>query len=152
MLTTIFNVQLVKEHFHHSADVLAGGALALFVNLFIVIVYLNLFRDTHYYERQKMISPRRLKIHENFRPFNPPNGSEFGTYNLDDGNHSEQSNDDHMNPNAANGGIRQTETADLDGSGVHPASGNDLAMRYFQIPRANYRNAPRPLSNMDQMR
>lgn len=152
MLATIFNVQLVKEHFHHYGDVLAGATLALTVNLFIVIVYLNLFRDTHYYERQKMISPRRLKIHENFRPYNAPNGSEFGTYNLDDGNHSEHSGDDHMITNPANGPIRTTDTADLDGSGVHPASGNDLAMRYFQIPRANYRNAPRPLSNLDQMR
>lgn len=154
MIATIFDVQLVKEHFHHPEDVIAGAGLALVVTIFIIIVYLNLFRDTHYYEKQKMFSSRRFKVYENFRPYQA-NGSEFGTYNLDD------INPDHLNDptnvdvdHQTSNHIARGETLEsgLEASGNHSASNNDLAMRYFQIPRANYRNGPRPLSTLDQMR
>lgn len=127
---TIFDVELVKAHYNHWEDALAGAALALIVVVFVLLVYLNKFRDTHYYENQK-VQRRRPYASGNLKGYN--NELAIGQYNLD-------KSDGQVAHDVQNG--------DTGGS----ISNNDLAMRYFQIPRANYRGAPRPLSSLNQMR
>lgn len=146
ILAVSFDVQLVKEHFHHWEDVLAGATLAAFVVFFVVIVYLNMFRDTHYYERQKLYPSRQSFVHENVRPYS--SNSAFGNYNL---NNSNLNNNKINDPTELDG---EMLSAGIDNpSSNNNAYNNDLAMRYFQIPRANYRGAPRPLSSLNnQMR
>lgn len=125
LLAIVFDVQLVSEHYNHWGDILSAGALALLAVVFILFVYLNKFRDTHYYENQKL-----LKRRETAKQFNTSEG--------------------HYSINKAlnSTGDAEMQNGDVGGS----ISNNDLAMRYFQIPRANYRGAPRPMSAMNQVR
>lgn len=138
LAATVFGVQLVKDHYHHWDDVVAGAVLALGSVMFVLYVYLNKFRDTHYYERQKLFrgGSNRLPYAQDAYT-NYAGESSAGQYNLD-------KNNGFAGPNT-NGALQGAETG---GS----LSNNDLAMRYFQIPRANYRGAPRPLSSLNQMR
>lgn len=132
LMATIFDVRLVNEHFNHWEDVAGGAILALVVVLFVLYVYLNKFRDTHYYENQKVVGNRR-SIGRNSTSFNKRynNDIALNQYNLD----------------KIEGDARNGETLQ-NGDTVGSISNNDLAMRYFQIPRANYRGAPRPMSSM----
>lgn len=143
VLALSFDVQLVKEHYHHWDDIIGATVLAAFVVMFVIVVYLNLFRDTHYYEKQKFYPQRRVYVHENVRPYS--GGSAFGNYNLSKLNNNQSTPEDGV---MVNGG----DTAAAGGSVSNSAYNNDLAMRYFQIPRANYRASPRPLASMNQMR
>ena len=127
LLAIVFDVQLVSEHYNHWGDILAAGALALLTVVFILLVYLNKFRDTHYYENQK-VTRRRDNNSKQL------NNSE-GHYSINKA----------LNTSA---GDVEMQNGDAGGS----ISNNDLAMRYFQIPRANYRGAPRPMSALNQMR
>lgn len=130
LLATVFNVQLVKEHFHHWEDVAASSVLAFVVVIFILMVYLNRFKDSHYYGNQKSSTLGRMD--SSFGPYSSQDKSFTGVEMMSNTN-----------------GVFVPPQTD-DGVGT---SGNDLAMRYFQIPRANYRaGAPRPLSSMNQMR
>lgn len=130
LAVTVFDAKLVDDHFSHWEDVAGGAVLALVVVIFILLVYLNRFRDSHYYEDQKLSSKRRqMFIGDNLRSHN----SDHAFHGADKPDHQSSA----INiPNA-----------DTNGS----VSNNDLAMRYFQIPRANYRGAPRPVSTMNQM-
>lgn len=132
LLATVFNVQLVKEHFNNWEDVAASSVLAFVVVVFILMVYLNRFKDSHYYENQKVTGSALRRM-----------DSSFGPYSLHD--KSLAGND---MVNNRNGVFIPPQTDDATGG----TTGNDLAMRYFQIPRANYGGAPRPLSAMNQMR
>lgn len=134
-----FDVQLVKEHFHHWDDIISAAVLSGLVVLFVIIVYLNFFRDTHYYERQKLYPQRR--VFENVRPYS--GNSAFGNYNMNKINDRTPAGDEIL----ANGG----EVGEANDANAN-AYNNDLAMRYFQIPRANYRGAPRPISSLNQVR
>lgn len=126
---TVFDAKLVDDHFNHWEDVAGGAVLALVVVIFILLVYLNRFRDSHYYESQKLYSRRRqMFIGENLRSQNSDHA--LGSFHGAD-------KPDHQS-SAIN-----IQNADTNGS----VSNNDLAMRYFQIPRANYRGGPRPVSN-----
>lgn len=129
LIATIFDVQLVEQHYNHWEDVVAGAIFAFVVVIFVLIVYLNRFRDTHYYENQK-IHKRRPTAYDGYRGFN--NDVAIGN----------------SSPDKTDGGGGNVQNGDIGGS----VSNNDLAMRYFQIPRANYRGAPRPLSSLNQMR
>lgn len=139
LLATVFNVQLVKEHFHNWEDVTASSVLAFVVVIFILMVYLNRFKDSHYYGNQKMVGG--FGGHSSFKTMDSSFG---GAYSLQD--KSFTGNEIPMS--SGNGVFIPPQTDDANGG----TSGNDLAMRYFQIPRANYRGAPRPLSSMNQMR
>lgn len=131
LAATIFDVRLVRERYNHWDDVAAGSFLALVVVVFVLAVYLNKFKDTHYYENQKLYK-RKFYVYENFK--GSSSDAPLGQYNLDKTEPATA-----VNSNMRNGEI---------GGSV---SNNDLAMRYFQIPRANYRGAPRPLT-MNQLR
>lgn len=139
LVATVFGVQLVKDHYHHWDDVVASAVLAFFGVLFVLHVYLNKFKDTHYYENQKLArygnNNRYSYPHEGYTNYSGEGLA--GQYNLDKNNV--------FTGNNTNGALQNGETG---GS----LSNNDLAMRYFQIPRANYRGAPRPLSSLNQMR
>lgn len=135
MLGLIFNVQLVKDHYNHWEDVASAAGLALLVVIFVLYVYLNKFKDFHYYDNQK------VHVFHN-RSF-PMDGS-FGNYSTET-TLGQYNMNDMSNSGATNNAMQNDETG---GS----ASNNDLAMRYFQIPRANYRGAPRPISAMSQIR
>lgn len=136
---TVFGVQLVKDHYHHWDDIAASAALALGGVIFVLYVYLNKFRDSHYYENQKLSRSGSNRSHYAQDGYTNYVGEGYaGQYNLD-------KNNGFAGPNT--NGALQTN-ADTGGS----LSNNDLAMRYFQIPRANYRGAPRPLSSLNQMR
>lgn len=129
LLGLAFDVQLVKEHYSHWEDVLAGSALSLVVVVFVLIVYLNKFRDTHYYERQKLLpSPRSFVSAASEHVLNNHNGYSneiaLEQFNLD-------KTEDQLANNSAGG----QQNGDAGG----PLPNNDLSMRYFQIPRANYR-------------
>ncbi|KAG9510205.1 60S ribosomal protein L8 [Fragariocoptes setiger] len=58
ILCTVLNIEIVKMHYYHWEDVIGGAVLALLVVIFVVVVYLNRFRDVHYYENQKLFSTR----------------------------------------------------------------------------------------------
>lgn len=138
--TTVFGVQLVKDHYHHWDDIAASAALALVGVIFVLYVYLNKFRDSHYYDKQKLSrSGSNRSSHYAQDGYTNYVGEGYaGQYNLDKNNGFAGQN--------TNGALQTA--ADTGGS----LSNNDLAMRYFQIPRANYRGAPRPLSSLNQMR
>lgn len=135
---TVFGVQLVKDHYHHWDDIAASAILALVGVIFVLYVYLNKFKDTHYYENQKLFRTGSNKF-----PYSQDGYTNYigeglaGQYNAD-------KNNSFAGPNT-NGALQNGETGGT-------LSNNDLAMRYFQIPRANYRGAPRPLSSLNQMR
>lgn len=135
ILATVFDVQLVKGHLNHWDDVVAGAFLAFVVTIFVLFVYLNKFKDTHYYENQKLAKIRASYYNqENRRCYPGETGATAnGPYNFDKttGIVATRNNDNNLHANN-NNGLQNTETA---GS----VSNNDLAMRYFQIPRANYR-------------
>lgn len=136
---TGFNVLLVKAHYNHWDDVAAGAILAFVTVLFVLLVYLNRFKDTHYYENQKMLlnsRGRQLTAQDSLKSYSGDGGI-IGNYKANPAS----------TVNLTNGAIVQNGV-DTNGS----VSNNDLAMRYFQIPRANYRGAPRPISSLQQMR
>lgn len=135
VVALIFNVQLVKEHYNHWEDVASAVVLALLVVIFVLYVYLNKFKDFHYYDNQK------VHVFHN-RSF-PMDGS-IGNYSTETtlGQYN-------MNELSSNGVTNNAMQNDETGGS---ASNNDLAMRYFQIPRANYRGAPRPISSTSQIR
>lgn len=134
ILATVFDVQLVKCHFNHWDDVAAGAFLAFVATIFVLMVYLNKFKDTHYYENQKFAKLRASSYYhnqENHRGCSGEAGATaLGQYNFDKTN-GMVANNNNLNANN-NNALQNIETA---GS----VSNNDLAMRYFQIPRANYR-------------
>lgn len=136
LIATVFNVQLVKEHYNHWDDVLFSSALAFTVSVFILLVYLNRFRDTHFYENQKLLSKRKVFVHDHFKGYT--GDSSIGQFNLDKTTTTN---------GAVNGGavIQNGSTSGgvVNGGGDPGVtiSNNDLAMRYFQIPRANYRRS-----------
>lgn len=141
LVNVYFNVMLVKEHYHHWEDVAASSVFAFVVVVFILHVYLNKFRDTHYYENQKIIKPRSIRIHENFKGYS--NDGAIGEFNHLDKIEGVDGTNDMRSSSQTN-----LQNADINNGSI---SNNDLAMRYFQIPRANYRGAPRPLSSINQM-
>lgn len=152
LASTIFNVQLVKEHYNHWEDVAGGAALSLVVTLFVLLVYLNKFRDTHYYENQKLYgsaSRRQQQLRRSLMMMgadgSPYKGhsNEVGQYQLD------KVDSGHLSGGASAPVVHNLPNGN-EASASGPASVNDLAMRYFQIPRANYRGAPRPLSSMNR--
>lgn len=124
LVSVMFNVQLVKDHYHHWDDVASGAGLALILVVFVLHVYLNKFKDTHYYENQKLYK-RKLYVYEN----NTSNKSSSGW------NPNEAYTLDKTEPTLPATGQMNLQNGDVGGS----ISNNDLAMRYFQIPRANYR-------------
>lgn len=134
LLALIFDVQLIKEHFNHWEDVAGGAGLAIVVVVFVLIVYLNKFRDSHYYENQKL--SRRYLNNQDSHNNSSSNYNGYSNEIALEQFQLDKTDEQQAAPNGstANGG---------DGA----VQNNDLAMRYFQIPRANYRGAPRPLSN-----
>jgi hypothetical protein len=134
LVAAIFDVQLVREHYAHWEDTLSGAVLALLVVVLVLFVYLNKFRDSHYYENQKL--PKRNLNHNMSNGYS--NEIALEQYNLDKADDEPGSVSNLNTSNNNNNNIHNT-----DGGGSVP--NNDLAMRYFQIPRANYRGAPRPL-------
>lgn len=156
LISTVFNVQLVKEHYHHWEDVCSSAVLALLVVIFILYVYLNKFRDTHYYENQKLCNsgkPMPARIHgDNSATSNLEGYSNDGAV----GEHQYNQNNNQLDKvNDLDNEIRINNGDIVNHHGANDPTGsmsnNDLAMRYFQIPRANYRGAPRPLSSLNQM-
>jgi hypothetical protein len=131
LVATIFDVQLVREHFNHWEDSLSGAILALMVVILVLYVYLNKFRDSHYYDKQKL--PKRGAADQNISN-GYSNEIALEQYNLDKAD-DEPGSVSNMNSN------NNVHNAEVGASGPN----NDLAMRYFQIPRANYRGAPRPI-------
>lgn len=125
ILATVFDVQLVKGHFNHWDDVVAGAFLAFIVTIFVLMVYLNKFKDTHYYENQKLAKYRAYYYNNQEKQTGV-----IGQYSFDKTS-GMVANNNNLNANN-NNALQNIETA---GS----VSNNDLAMRYFQIPRANYR-------------
>lgn len=151
LCATILNVQLVKLHYNHWEDVAGAAALSLVVVVFILLVYLNKFRDTHYYENQKLYGSaskrqqqlrRSLMMTSDVRPYNVAYSNEAGQYHLD------KIDSSHHLGGGATAPIVQNGAETLSAGAT--TSNNDLAMRYFQIPRANYRGAPRPLSTVNR--
>lgn len=134
LTATIFDVQLVREHFNHWEDSLSGAILALLVVGLVLYVYLNKFRDSHYYDNQKL--PKRR--HDQNISNGYSNEIAMEQYNLDKADDEPGSI---TNINNNNNNVPNTDA----GGGSGSVANNDLAMRYFQIPRANYRGAPRPL-------
>lgn len=132
ILATVFDVQLVKGHFNHWDDVVAGAFLAFIVTIFVLVVYLNKFKDTHYYENQKLAKYRAYYYNnqENRKCYPGEQTGVIGQYSFDKTS-GMVANNQNLNSNN-NNALQNIETA---GS----VSNNDLAMRYFQIPRANYR-------------
>lgn len=141
LISILFNVQLVKEHYHHWEDVSSSSILAIIIVTFILYVYLNKFRDVHYYENQKLSKTGKpthsaIKLHDikgysNDAAIGDFNNNQFDKDAIEDGR---------ILSTTTNGHVDQ----------ANAMSNNDLAMRYFQIPRANYRGAPRPISSMNQ--
>jgi len=148
LVAAVFNVQLVKDHYNHWEDVLCGSGLSGLVVIFILLVYLNMFRDTHYYENQKS-SRSSSGRHRLSRatdsagtPYKFGYANEAGQYHLDKVEGS------HLGASAPVASTLAQNGTELGGSAVLY---NDLPKRYFPIPRANYRGAPRPLSAMNRV-
>mgnify|MGYP003729643463 CR=1 FL=1 len=131
LTASLSGMQLVKDHFNHWDDVAASAILAFVIVTFVLIVYLNKFKDTHYYENQKL-PKNRLISSDNFRSYT--NDIATGQYELNK-----------VSSGLGNGAIQNTDA-------VGSVTNNDLAMRYFQIPRANYRGTSRPSSTVNQIR
>lgn len=134
LVAVVFDVQLVKEHYNHWEDVVSAALLAASVLGLVLYVYLNKFRDFHFYENQKLhaIQARSCPMDASFGNYSAE--TTLGQYNMND-----------ISNGATNNAMQNDETA---GS----VTNNDLAMRYFQIPRANFRGAQRPTSAMSSMR
>lgn len=152
---TMFCVQLVKDNYQHWDDAIAGTIVALVVVVFVLAVYLNRFRDTHYYERQKMHSIRDSPVfYDLYRAFGKPqqgSGVAYGDYQVDKVvsgstrglNMATNNNIVGASSNHINNVGEQATYATTAGQRNSADYNNDLAMRYFQIPRANYRGSPR---------
>lgn len=108
MAGAAFDIELVKVRYQHWEDVASSVVLSFLITTFVVIVYLNRFKDSHYYEKQKLVSSRRCAL-------------------VDD--------DDRV---IANHSTLRHSLADKQHNGS-PA--NDIALKYFHIPRANYRGS-----------
>lgn len=148
LAATIFNVLLVNEHYNHWQDIAGSAGLSFVVVVFVLLVYLNKFRDSHYYEKQKLYGSAN-KRQQQLRKSLMLDGSSpyrYGGYNNEAGQYHLDKIDSGISASAP---VAQTLSNGIDTAGGS-SSNNDLAMRYFQIPRANYRGAPRPLSAMNR--
>lgn len=148
LFAVVFDVDLAKRHYNHWDDVLAGSLLSFVIVIFILFVYLNKFKDTHYYKNQKISHPPR-SFHGNNRGNDDDDMTIHNGYEYQIGKRQQQQSmipmtqlDSSSNPISNNSpSYHHTHQLDLINSSQ---SGNttDLPRRHFQIPRANYRSFP----------